>query len=151
MSPADLRWRLGHSACRRRDCRHRFARRTARCSIKNKCHLHQPGVLIDRAERGLRKMVKDETHDRLTSTVSFWSSIGFYSLCSSSMLLVNKMVLDRPLLYFIFYIAGGFLYFLQSRVQQLCGSPEFMSYSAGTFTRRGVRTKIKNGTSVSGL
>jgi hypothetical protein len=33
-------------------------------------------------------MVKDETHDRLTSTVSFWSSIGFYSLCSSSMLLV---------------------------------------------------------------
>ena len=36
-------------------------------------------------------MVKDETHDRLTSTVSFWSSIGFYSLCSSSMLLVNKM------------------------------------------------------------
>ena len=40
-------------------------------------------------------MVKDETHDRLTSTVSFWSSIGFYSLCSSSMLLVNKMVLAR--------------------------------------------------------
>ena len=39
--------------------------------------------------------VKDETHDRLTSTVSFWSSIGFYSLCSSSMLLVNKMVLAR--------------------------------------------------------
>ena len=54
-----------------------------------------PAVLIDRAERGLRKMVKDETHDRLTSTVSFWSSIGFYSLCSSSMLLVNKMVLAR--------------------------------------------------------
>lgn len=40
-------------------------------------------------------MVKDETHDRLTSTVSFWSSIAFYSLCSSSMLLVNKMVLAR--------------------------------------------------------
>ena len=54
-----------------------------------------PAVLIDRAERGLRKMVKDETHDRLTSTVSFWSSIGFYSLCSSSMLLMNKMVLAR--------------------------------------------------------
>ena len=56
---------------------------------------HRQRLLIDRAERGLRKMVKDETHDRLTSTVSFWSSIGFYSLCSSSMLLVNKMVLAR--------------------------------------------------------
>ena len=54
-----------------------------------------PAVLIDRAERGLRKMVKDETHDRLTSTVSFWSSIGFYSLCSSSMLLDVDTV-DAP-------------------------------------------------------
>jgi len=40
-------------------------------------------------------MAKDEAHDRTTASVSFWTSIAFYSICSSSMLLVNKLVLAR--------------------------------------------------------
>ena len=90
-----------HLACRRRDADADSLAKLQVASIKkisaclNSVASVNPAVLIDRAERGLRKMVKDETHDRLTSTVSFWSSIGFYSLCSSSMLLVNKMVLAR--------------------------------------------------------
>ena len=57
--------------------RRRFARKTARwpqlkkiSACLNSVASVNPAVLIDRAERGLRKMVKDETHDRLTSTVS---------------------------------------------------------------------------------
>ena len=99
-SPADFALVCSHSAChtdtlraadatptplRSQNCQVSSIKKISACL--NSVASVNPAVLIDRAERGLRKMVKDETHDRLTSTVSFWSSIGFYSLCSSSMLL----------------------------------------------------------------